>query len=509
MSTSARPADLAALTLRLQTQLHLKPHTAVRISNLLSDDAASLLREPAADLARTVERAGAHIQAGDLFSPMRTSSVSASSTKPLRRTLDAAATRTIGDARIAAGTSARKIVNPLVGDTLLASLPAAPKRRKSKEDVWAELSRVDAAAAIKEAAARKQLTAEARSRYEAGLAAQLQEAKAARAAAAARETAYAASIDAATAEFKRQQADAAASLAVAAAATAAEARLVNAEIAAEREAAHARRLQEERAQLARMHAAEAAARDRAAAHKREETAVLRRRQQDNEAELAAKRAAAAAQREADAKMLADAAAVQEARERQRAADVAAREAALRAKLDSMREIFVSGAAAEAEAQVRADRERLAYERRQDEEAASRVARSLKLKAAIRGNLASQAHERVARIEAARAERVEALAVAERKRREFLADERARAEGKMAVAAAQKEALERQILADYSRSIRPDETPLDRALNASVLAGRAKPLSVTSSLVIPPGGAAVRPEGLAGSLGALSPGAGRR
>lgn len=381
MSGAAEARDVAALSLKLQTDLHLKPHKAARVAKLLGAEAPALLHAPSDALSATVERVGARIRPEDLFSPVRVAAASRSSTSAAldatagRRDLSSssasgfgatggvsargAAGGTTGALRATGGRLAAPGLDPLKGRTLLSELPPAPRRRRSKEDVWTELSRADADAAVKEAAARKQLDAVGRARYQAGLATQLEQQRAARAEAARKEADYAASMDAATAEFRRQQREAAAARAAAAAALSAEAREAQDALAAAREAAKAARLEEERHALERIKATERAAAAKAAARKVEEAERVARWLADNKAEMAAKRAAAVAQRDADVRMLAEAARVAEEKERRRLEEVAARDAAIKAKLESMKEIFVNAAAAEAEAQARADRERIA------------------------------------------------------------------------------------------------------------------------------------------------------
>lgn len=110
-----------------------------------------------------------------------------------------------------------------------------------------------------------------------------------------------------------------------------------------------------------------------------------------------------------------------------------------------------------------------------------------------------------RVAAVREERAENLRDAQAKAAAAKAEQRLVAERRLATAAAYKEAIERQILADAHARTLKDETPLERTMNAGVLAGTSKPLSVTSTLLKPtPAAAAAGGAGAAsGALAGLS------
>jgi colicin import membrane protein len=233
----------AELALKLQSDLSLRPTKAARLAKLMGENARPLLDVDSKTLASTVS-ATVHIKPEDLFSPVSAStkvkgSSTLTSTTP-DRTLSSSATAAIAKA---AETAARRTAapnerthNPLTGKTLLVDLPAKPLRRRSKDDIWTDLAKVDAAEAVKESAARKRAEAAEKARYQNELNAQLEAARKAQIEARKKELEYAETVVKASEDYNRQQAEIAARKAAHARELAEEAKRLMAEANATKEA---------------------------------------------------------------------------------------------------------------------------------------------------------------------------------------------------------------------------------------------------------------------------------
>ena len=148
----------------------------------------------------------------------------------------------------------------------------------------------------------------------------------------------------------------------------------------------------------------------------------------------------------------------------------------------MQEVHAQSEAAEKGAFARAERERAEHERRQDEAAAAKARAAAALRAEIKSNLDAQMVEKRVAAQQARAARERALADARGVAAEYKAAQAGKAAAQARAAAEYKLSLERHILNDVARKAVPDESAVELALNAGVLAGTATSFGVTSSLV---------------------------
>ena len=155
----------------------------------------------------------------------------------------------------------------------------------------------------------------------------------------------------------------------------------------------------------------------------------------------------------------------------------------RLRLDRMAAVYEKKAIADRAADLRADMEREAEEKRADELDQSRAQGRLSSLRDMRETLKQQVSEHNAAKAAAAAERKKE---GERARLVGLLDaeeRRVRAEKKAAMVVEMRNSLEQQILADVAAITGADETAVERSLNGPLLASMTRRLSMSDRALL--------------------------
>lgn len=444
-----RDAQAAALAVRLQAD-GVPPYRAMRQAKLILNDRGAYSGEVFEFPRGIPATSSAHPAATN---PLRSAGAGAVGAPPLSPFTSTAA-EAFGDARET--------------ERSLARMVPYTKRKADKGGLWGELTRLDAEAevvaareAIKRAAATRQELADS-------LAKQLRMQADLRRKEEAVHEAFASSIRSKAAEHASSVEAAARERARVAALTLSEQTRVNKELEGRKATARERELAADRRTVERFNELERREQMRMLEKRTQAVATMAVSLAANAEALREKAAAVERRRADDCRVLAEAETVANEKERRRLAEVSAREDAIKRKLDRMQDLYEASSKPEAEAAARAEREAVARRRVDDAAAAKRAALHAKDIIDVKLTLARQVAEHDAARQRERAEVSAEYVRVVTDVREHEASTRAAAQKRAAWMSNYKADVERQMLSDVDSKRRPDESELERALNATFI-----------------------------------------